>query len=442
MAKAEIEPSEPQGALDRFFGLIAQGTSVTTELRAGLATFLTMAYIMFVNPAMLQQAGMDHGAVFVATCLAAAAGSAIMGLYANYPIALAPGMGLNAYFAFTIVPELGGNWQLALGLVFLSGILFLALSASPIRAWLIDAIPLNLKLGIAAGIGFFLALIGLQNAGVVAGDPTNLVTLGDLSKPQALLAASGFLVIAGLAVRKVPGAIIIGVLLVTFTAVVLGLEPWHGMVSMPPSLAPTFLAMDLRGAFEISLTVIVLALLLVTILDTAGTLIGVTRQAGLLDAEGRLPRLRQALLADSAAAALGAVLGTSTTTAYIESAAGVEEGGRTGLTAVAVAVLFLLALFLSPLAHTVPPYATAPALLFVACLMATSLGAIRWQDATEYIPALIVALMVPLSFSIATGIGLGFIAYVALKLLAGRFRDINAAVAVIAAAFLLKLIFA
>jgi AGZA family xanthine/uracil permease-like MFS transporter len=442
MAKAEIEPSEPQGALDRFFGLIAQGTSVTTELRAGLATFLTMAYIMFVNPAMLQQAGMDHGAVFVATCLAAAAGSAIMGLYANYPIALAPGMGLNAYFAFTIVPELGGNWQLALGLVFLSGILFLALSASPIRAWLIDAIPLNLKLGIAAGIGFFLALIGLQNAGVVAGDPTNLVTLGDLSKPQALLAASGFLVIAGLAVRKVPGAIIIGVLLVTFTAVVLGLEPWHGMVSMPPSLAPTFLAMDLRGAFEISLTVIVLALLLVTILDTAGTLIGVTRQAGLLDAEGRLPRLRQALLADSAAAALGAVLGTSTTTAYIESAAGVEEGGRTGLTAVAVAVLFLLALFLSPLAHTVPPYATAPALLFVACLMATSLGAIRWQDATEYIPALIVALMVPLSFSIATGIRLGFIAYVALKLLAGRFRDINAAVAVIAAAFLLKLIFA
>jgi AGZA family xanthine/uracil permease-like MFS transporter len=197
MAKAESEPSVPQGGLDRFFGLTAQGTSIATELRAGLATFLTMAYIMFVNPAMLQQAGMDHGAVFVATCLAAAAGSAIMGLYANYPVALAPGMGLNAYFAFTIVPELGGNWQLALGLVFLSGILFLALSASPIRAWLIDAIPMNLKLGIAAGIGFFLALVGLQNAGVVAGDPTTLVTLGDLSQPKALLAAGGFLVIAG-----------------------------------------------------------------------------------------------------------------------------------------------------------------------------------------------------------------------------------------------------
>jgi len=442
MAKAESEPSEPQGGLDRFFGLSSARTSVATELRAGLATFLTMAYIMFVNPAMLQQAGMDHGAVFVATCLAAAAGSAIMGLYANYPIALAPGMGLNAYFAFTIVPQLGGNWQLALGLVFLSGILFLALSASPLRAWLIDAIPMNLKLGIAAGIGFFLALVGLQNAGVVAADPTTLVTLGDMSQPQALLAAGGFLVIAGLAVRKVPGAIIIGVLLVTFAAVALGLEPWHGVASVPPSLTPTFLAMDLSGAFELSLAVIVLTLLLVTILDTAGTLIGVTRQAGLLDDEGRLPRLRQALLADSGAAALGAALGTSTTTAYIESAAGVEEGGRTGLTAVAVAVLFLLALFLAPLAHTVPPYATAPALLFVACLMATSLGAIHWEDATEYIPALIIALMVPLSFSIATGIGLGFIAYVALKLITGRVRDINAAVAVIAAAFLLKLIFA
>ncbi len=442
MAKAESEPSKPQSGLDRFFGLSDAGTSIATELRAGLATFLTMAYIMFVNPAMLQQAGMDHGAVFVATCLAAAAGSAIMGLYANYPIALAPGMGLNAYFAFTIVPELGGNWQLALGLVFLSGILFLVLSASPIRAWLIDAIPMNLKLGIAAGIGFFLALVGLQNAGVVAADPTTLVTLGDLSQPHALLAAAGFLVIAGLAVRKVPGAIIIGVLLVTFAAVALGLEPWHGVASMPPSLAPTFLAMDLSGAFQLGLAVIVLTLLLVTILDTAGTLIGVTRQAGLLDAEGRLPRLRQALLADSGAAALGAALGTSTTTAYIESAAGVEEGGRTGLTAVAVAVLFLLALFLAPLAHTVPPYATAPALLFVACLMATSLGAIHWQDPTEYIPALIIALMVPLSFSIATGIGLGFIAYVALKLITGRVRDINAAVAVIAGAFLLKLIFA
>jgi adenine/guanine/hypoxanthine permease len=432
----------PQGALDRVFGLSAAGTTVPTELRAGLATFLTMAYIMFVNPAILEKAGMDHGAVFVATCLAAAAGSIIMGLYANYPIALAPGMGLNAYFAFTVVPELGGNWQLALALVFLSGLLFFALSLSPLRAWLIDAIPMNLKLGIAAGIGLFLALIGLQNAGIVADDPVTLVTLGNLSKPQALLAAAGFLLIAGLASRKVPGAIIIGVLAVTLIAVGLGLEPWHGVAASPPSLAPTFLKLDLGNAFQLGLVIIVLTLLLVTVLDTAGSLIGVARQAGLLDEQGRLPRLRQALLADSGAAMLGAALGTSTTTVYIESAAGVEEGGRTGLTALAVAGLFLLSLFLAPLAVTVPAYATAPALLFVACLMAASLGAIKWDDATEYIPALIIALMMPLSYSIATGIGLGFIAYVALKALAGRVKEINLAAAVIASAFLLKLIFA
>ncbi|HEX9753609.1 MAG TPA: NCS2 family permease [Methyloceanibacter sp.] len=430
------------GPLDRFFGVSAVGSSVGTELRAGLATFLTMAYIMFVNPAILEKAGMDHGAVFVATCLAAAAGSLIMGLYANYPIALAPGMGLNAYFAFTVVPELQGNWQLALALVFVSGVLFFALSLSPLRAWLIDAIPMSLKLGIAAGIGFFLALIALQNAGVVADDPATLVTLGDLSKPQAWLAAAGFLLIAALAVRKMPGAIIIGVLAVTVAAVALGLEPWHGVFAAPPSLAPTFLKMDLPNALQLGLVAIVLTLLLVTILDTAGTLIGVARQAGFLDKQGRLPRLRQALLADSGAAAFGAALGTSTTTAYIESAAGVEEGGRTGLTAIFVAAFFLLALFLAPLAQTVPLYATAPALLFVAFLMAASLGALSWDDPTDYIPALIIVLMMPLSYSIATGIGLGFIAYVALKALAGRFSEINAAVTVIATAFLLKLIFA
>jgi AGZA family xanthine/uracil permease-like MFS transporter len=397
---------------------------------------------MFVNPAILEKAGMDHGAVFVATCLAAATGSLIMGLYANYPIALAPGMGLNAYFAFTIVPELGGNWQLALGCVFVSGLLFFLLSLSPLRAWLIDAIPISLKLGIAAGIGFFLALIALENAGIVVDHPTTLVTLGDLSKPQAWLAAAGFLLIAGLGVRKVPGAIIVGVLAITIAAVALGLEPWHGIAALPPSLAPTFLKMDVGGIFRLGLVTIVLTLLLVTILDTAGTLIGVARQAGLLDPDGRLPRARRAFLADSGSAALGAMLGTSTTTAYIESAAGVEEGGRTGLAATTVALLFLLAVFLAPLAQTVPLYATAPALLFVACLMAASLGALSWEDPTDYIPALIIVLMMPLSYSIATGIGIGFIAYVALKVLAGRLQDINAAVGVIAACFLVKLIFA
>ena len=439
--EAREGPAGVRAALDRYFGLTAAGSSIATELRAGLATFLTMAYIMFVNPAILEKAGMDHGAVFVATCLAAALSTIIMGLYANYPIALAPGMGLNAYFAFTMVPELGGNWQLALGVVFLSGFLFLIISVTPLREWLINAIPLNLKLGIAAGIGLFLALIGLQHAGIVASDPTTIVTLGDLANAKALLAILGFLAIAGLASRKVPGAIIFGVIAVTLAAVWLGLEPWHGIAALPPSLEPTFLQMDVAGVLRVGLITMVLTLLLVMLLDTAGTLIGVARQAGLLDAEGRLPRLREALLADSGGAMLGAALGTSTNTAYIESAAGVEEGGRTGLTALAVAVLFLASLFLAPLAQTVPTYATAPALLFVACLMATSLGAIEWKDPTDYIPALTIALMIPLSYSIATGIGLGFIAYVALKLMSGRFGDINAASGVIAGAFLLKLIF-
>ena len=252
--KAAVAPGDAArgtSPLDRFFGLAGAGSSVATELRAGIATFLTMAYVMFVNPAILERAWMDHGAVFVATCLAAVFGSFIMELYANYPIALAPGMGLNAYFAFTMVPELGGNWQLALGCVFVSGLLFFALSLSPLRAWLIDAIPLSLKLGIAAGIGFFLALIALENAGIVAADPATLVTLGDLGKPQAWLAVSGFLLIAGLALHKVPGAIIMGVLAVTLAAVALGLEPWHGIAATPPSLAPVFLKMDVAGVFQL-----------------------------------------------------------------------------------------------------------------------------------------------------------------------------------------------
>src|SRR4029453_13941228 len=442
--KAAAAPGEA-GAngspLDRFFGLAGAGSSVATELRAGGATFLTMAYIMFVNPAILERAGMDHGAVFVATCLAPALSTAIMGLYANYPIALAPGMGLNAYFAFTMVPALGGNWQLALGCVFVSGLLFFALSLSPLRAWMIDAIPMSLKLGIAAGIGFFLALVALENAGIVAADPATLVTLGDSGKATAWLAVAGFLFIAGPPPHKVPGAIILGVLAVTLAAVALGLEPWHGIAAAPPSLAPVFLKMDVAGVFQLGAITMTLTLLLVTIFDTAGTLIGVARHAKLLDKDGRLPRLREALLADSASAAIGGALGTSTNTAYIESAAGVEEGGRTGLTAVVVAILFLLSLFFAPIAETVPLVATAPALLFVACLMAASLGAFAWDDPTEYVPALIIVLMMPLSFSISIGIGLGFIAYVALKALAGRFAEINAAVAVIALAFLLKLVF-
>ena len=425
--------------LERFFSLKAHGTTVRTEMLAGLTTYLTMAYIIFVNPAILSAAGMDFGAVFVATCLAAAAGSLVMGLYANYPVALAPGMGLNAYFAYTVVPQFGGDWRLALGCVFASGILFLALSLSPLREWLVNAIPRSLKYGIGAGIGFFLAMIGLQNAGVVADHPVTLVTLGNLAAPGALLAMAGFLALVALHYRRVPGAIMLAILGVTLAAVLLGLQPLKGVADMPPSLAPTFLAMDIRGAFEMGFVTIVFVFLLVDLLDTTGTLVSAGQRAGLVDAEGKLPRLRKAMVADSSATIIGAALGTSTTTAYIESTAGIESGGRTGLMTVTVALLFGLSLFVAPLADTVPLYATAPALVLIACLMARGLADMDWSDVTETVPAVVTALAIPLTFSIASGIGLGVISYVAIKLLAGRFQDLNWAVGIIAAAFAIKL---
>jgi AGZA family xanthine/uracil permease-like MFS transporter len=427
--------------LERWFGLRENGTGVITELRAGLTTFLTMAYIMFVNPVILSGAGMDFGAVFVATCLAAAIGTALMGLFANYPVALAPGMGLNAYFAFTVVPAVGGDWRIALGCVFLSGLLFLAISVTPLREKLINAIPQNLKLGIAAGIGLFLAIIGLNNAGLIADHPATLVTLGDLTSVTVLLACAGFLLIAALTTRKIPGAILIGVLAVTIAAVLMGYQPFKGVVAAPPSLAPTFMQMDLAGAFAPALIVTILTFLLVDLLDTAGTLIAVGRQGNLLDEEGRLPRLRPALLADSTATVAGAALGTSTTTSYIESASGIEDGGRTGLTALTVAMLFLISIVLAPLAETVPGYATAPALLFVACLMVGALRAVSWDEPSDYVPAAVTAIAMPFTYSIATGIGLGFIVFVILKLATGRWREVNWAVALVAVLFAGKIAF-
>lgn len=425
--------------LERWFGLSEAETTIATECRAGLATYLTMAYIIVVNPTILAAAGMDFGAVFVATCVAAAIGSALMGLLANYPVALAPGMGLNAYFAFTVVPAVGGSWQVALGCVFLSGILFVLLSLSPFREWLVNAIPAGLKHAIAAGIGFFLGLIGLENAGLITAHPSTLVTLGTITDLKVVLAVAGFLIIAALWARAIPGAIIIGILGVTIAAVLLGLQEWQGIVATPPSLAPTFLAMDLAGALEPALLIVIFTFLLVDLLDTAGTLIGVGQQGRLLNAEGRMPRLRPALLADSSATVAGAVLGTSTTTSYIESAAGIEEGGRTGLTALVVAALFLLSIVFSPLAKTVPAYATAPALLFVACLMIGNIRHIAWEDPTDYVPAVLVVILMPLSFSIAAGIGLGFLAYTILKVLTGRFTQISAAVALVAVLYLIKI---
>jgi len=424
--------------LDKFFGITDAGSSVKTEIIAGITTFLTLAYIIFVNPAILADAGMDKGAVFVATCLAAAIGTLVMGLVANYPMALAPGMGLNAYFTYGVVLGMGYTWQVGLGAVFISGVLFLILSMLPVREWIINAIPAGLKRAISAGIGLFLAIIALKNAGWVVDHPATLVTLGDTGAPSALLAAAGFILLAVLDARKIPGAIIIAILAVTGAGVALGISPAGGLVSMPPSLAPTFMQMDIAGAFNVGIIAIVFAFLFVDLFDTAGTLVGLAHRGKLLDADGKLPRLRNALLADSTATVAGAALGTSTTTTYIESASGIKAGGKTGLTAVVVAICFLLALFLSPLAGTVPAYATAPALLFVACIMARGMAEIDWDDVTELVPAVMTAIAMPLTFSIATGIGIGFITYAGIKLLAGRSNDVPLAVYVIAAAFILK----
>jgi adenine/guanine/hypoxanthine permease len=430
-------PDARGGFLDRYFELTQNGTNVRTEMMAGLTTFLTMAYIIFVNPQILANAGMDKGAVFVATCLAAAASTLVMGLYANYPIALAPGMGLNAFFAFTVVLTYKYTWQQALAAVFLSGVAFFLISVFRIRQYVIDAIPQNLKLAVSAGVGLFLGIIALQTSGVVVDHPATLVTLGDLKKPAAILAIAGFVLIAALTARNVIGGTLIGILLVTLIGLPLGLTQYSGIVSLPPSLAPTFLQLDFSRTFELTFLIVVFSILFVDVFDNAGTLIGVTHRTGLMQ-EGKLPRMKEALISDSFAAMFGALVGTSTTTSYIESASGVSAGGRTGLTAVVVALLFLLALFFAPLAGMIPAYASAAALLYVACLMTRGLAEIDWSDVTEYAPAVVTAVAMPLTYSIATGIGLGFITYALIKILAAKFADASPAIIGLAALFALK----
>ncbi|MBL4835278.1 MAG: NCS2 family permease, partial [Pseudomonas sp.] len=417
----------------------AHGTSVRTEIIAGLTTFLTMAYIIFVNPMMMADAGIDPGAAFVATCLAAAIGSLIMGLWANYPIALAPGMGLNAFFSYTVVGSMGYSWEVALGAVFISGFLFFLLSIFKVREWIINSIPMALRSAIAAGIGLFLALIALKNAGLVVDHPATLVTLGDLSQPAPLLAGLGFALIVALAYRKVTGAVMIGILVITGVSLLAGFSQADGVVSAPPSLAPTFLELDIRGAMEVGMLSVIFAFLFVDLFDTSGTLIGVAQRANLVEADGKLPRLGRALMADSTATMAGAAMGTSTTTSYIESAAGTAAGGRTGLTACVVALLFLISLFFSPLAGAVPAFATAPALLFVAVLMTGGLVQVDWEDLTVAAPVVITAITMPLTFSIANGIALGFISWTLIKLLAGRWRDLNPSLYALAILFIIKL---
>ena len=427
--------------LERLFKLSERETNVRREVVAGVTTFLTMAYIIFVNPNIMAAAGMDKGAVFTATCVAAAIGCLIMGLYANYPFALAPGMGLNAFFSFVVVGEMGYSWQVALGAVFISGVVFLLLSIFKVRQWIIDSIPMSLRQALAAGVGLFLAIIALKSAGIVVASPATLVTLGDLTSSDAILAALSFFIIAALAYRRMLGAVMIGILSVTVIALLMGKVEYAGLISAPPSMAATFMQLDIAGAFEVGMISVIFAFLFVDLFDTAGTLLSTADRAKLLDSKGQLPGMGKALMADSSASAVGSLLGSSTTTTYVESTAGVAAGGRTGLTAVVCAGLFLLALFFSPLVGMVPAYATAGALMYVAVLMTSGLSSIDWDDITEAAPAVIAAVMMPLSFSIANGIALGFIAYAVIKTLSGRTQDVSISVYALAALFIAKFMF-
>ena len=434
----DVAKRQERSIVDRYFRLTENGTDIHTELIAGLTTFLTMVYIVFVNPQILGNAGMDKGAVFVATCIAAAVSTLVMAFYANYPIALAPGMGLNAFFAFTVVLGYKYTWQQALAGVFCSGAIFFLISVFRLREYIINSIPKNLKLAISAGVGLFLGIIALEEAKIVVAHPVTLVTLGDLKQLPAVLCLLGFVVIVALNSRKVIGGTLIGILAVTFIGLPLGLAQFSGLTALPPSLAPTFFQLDFSRVTELTFLIVIFSFLFVDLFDNAGTLIGVAHRAGLLDPQGNLPRMKQALLADSFAAMFGALIGTSTTTSYIESAAGVSAGGRTGLTAAFVALFFLLALFFSPLAGMIPTYASAAALLYVACVMTQGLAEIDWRDMTEYAPAVVAAVTMPLTYSIATGIGLGFITYALAKLIAGRLDEAKPAVLVLALVFAIK----
>lgn len=425
--------------LERLFHLSQRHTTVKTELLAGLTTFITMAYITFINPSLLALTGMDSGAVFVATCLAAAIGSGLMGLYANYPIAIAPAMGINAYFTYSVVLAHHHPWPIALGAVFISGVAFIVISLLPIREYILNSIPHPLRLAIIAGIGLFLSVIGFKNSGLIVSDPTTLVALGDLHNPTVLLAMLGFFILVGLeALGFSRYAILMSILIVSFLSMWLGYTPFHGFMALPPSLMPTLLKMDVPGAWHLSVASVIIAFLFVNVLDATGTLIGVASQAQLLDAQGKLPRLKRALWSDSSTVAIGAALGTSTTTSYLESITGIKAGGRTGLTTVVVAILFLLMTFFAPLAQSIPLYASAPTLIYLAFLMTRSLTDLNWHDITEYAPAMLTALAIPLTFSIADGICFGFIAYTILKLISGRWRDLNSAMIILSGIFAVK----
>ena len=430
-----------QSFLQQFFKLKEKGTSSKTEIIAGITTFFTMVYIVFVNPSVLGDAGMDKQVVFVTTCLIAGFSTIAMGLFSNLPIALAPAMGLNAFFAYVVVGKLGYSWQVGMGTIFWGSVGLLLLTIFQIRYWLMASIPLSLRVGIGAGIGFFIALIGFKNMGLVVANPATLVALGDLHSPQVLLGILGFFIIVVLAARNIYSGVLISI--ATVTALALYFDEsvmFHGIISMPPALTQVVGQVDIAGALDTALIGIIFSFLLVNLFDSSGTLLGVTDKAGFSDEKGRFPKMKQALYVDSASAVVGSYIGTSAISTYIESGAGVSVGGRTGMTAVVVGLLFLLTIFFSPLAGMVPAYATAGALVYVGILMASSLIKVTWDDLTEATPTFITSAMMPFTYSITEGIAFGFISYCVMKVGTGRWHEVNAPVWVVSVLFLIKFI--
>ncbi|EDE4421771.1 NCS2 family permease [Salmonella enterica subsp. enterica serovar Stanley] len=441
MSQQHTTQTSGQGMLERVFKLREHGTTARTEVIAGFTTFLTMVYIVFVNPQILGVAGMDTSAVFVTTCLIAAFGSILMGLFANLPVALAPAMGLNAFFAFVVVQAMGLPWQVGMGAIFWGAIGLLLLTIFRVRYWMIANIPVSLRVGITSGIGLFIGMMGLKNAGVIVANPETLVSIGNLTSHSVLLGVLGFFIIAILASRNIHAAVLVSIIVTTLLGWMMGDVHYNGIVSAPPSVTSVVGHVDLAGSFNLGLAGVIFSFMLVNLFDSSGTLIGVTDKAGLADEKGKFPRMKQALFVDSISSVTGAFVGTSSVTAYIESSSGVSVGGRTGLTAVVVGILFLLVIFLSPLAGMVPPYAAAGALIYVGVLMTSSLARVNWQDLTESVPAFITAVMMPFSFSITEGIALGFISYCVMKIGTGRLRDLSPCVVIVALLFVLKIVF-
>ncbi|ECH2395078.1 adenine permease AdeP [Salmonella enterica] len=441
MSQQHTTQASGQGMLERVFKLREHGTTARTEVIAGFTTFLTMVYIVFVNPQILGVAGMDTSAVFVTTCLIAAFGSILMGLFANLPVALAPAMGLNAFFAFVVVQAMGLPWQVGMGAIFWGAVGLLLLTIFRVRYWMIANIPVSLRVGITSGIGLFIGMMGLKNAGVIVANPETLVSIGNLTSHSVLLGVLGFFIIAILASRNIHAAVLVSIIVTTLLGWMMGDVHYNGIVSAPPSVTSVVGHVDLAGSFNLGLAGVIFSFMLVNLFDSSGTLIGVTDKAGLADEKGKFPRMKQALFVDSISSVTGAFVGTSSVTAYIESSSGVSVGGRTGLTAVVVGILFLLVIFLSPLAGMVPPYAAAGALIYVGVLMTSSLARVNWQDLTESVPAFITAVMMPFSFSITEGIALGFISYCVMKIGTDRLRDLSPCVVIVALLFVLKIVF-